>query len=249
MSEGRGKGGPTGLRHPSLGPKRERGLARAAPSPGQARVGIPLATTARRCWGKHTTVILWCFLTVGILGVPASGVPESPPGPQVQARLRKAPSGRRTAGGQGQQFSVAEGSLSAWTASSAMPPGRNKTTSRQPPLSGACRPTAPSRGGWPEPSRRGSSWPKGAAEGRAHCATAGLPGTPKQPERRAPRPTWKGQQQRGVHLPKPAELSGGRCRPVRGLLSRRLGRPPGAPRGSPLPRPPKSCCHPGGAQQ
>ena len=48
-SEGRGRGGQLASGTPASAPRGKRGLARAAPSPGQARAGVLLATTARRC--------------------------------------------------------------------------------------------------------------------------------------------------------------------------------------------------------
>ena len=129
-----------------------------------------------------------------------------------------------------------------------MLPKRSRTTSTQSPLSGASPSTAPPPGGWQGPSWQGSRSSPGAAGGRAQCAAAAPPGTPKRPGWQAPRPTWKGQQPRGVRPPKPAELSRGGSRPARGPPSKEPGRLHEAPQENPQPHPPRSCCHPGGAQ-
>ena len=120
--------------------------ARAAPSPGRVSAGAASAATSR--------------------GSPLGTVLRAPLDPQVHADPRS--SAQQTAQGRGSgcRASDARGrAFSALYASSAVPPERSKTRSRQTSMSGSSPWTALPPGGWQGPSRVRSCWPqKGGSE-------------------------------------------------------------------------------------
>ena len=163
-SGGRGDGGPSAARGSPPGRKKARGegreekgsqvvpslpvstaKARAAPSPGRVSAGVAPATASR--------------------GFPLKAVPGATPDPQVQADPGY--STQQTAQSRGlgwHALDVRGRALSALSASSAKPPERSKTKSRQTPLSGSSSSTALLPGEWQGPSRVRSHWPQKAAE-------------------------------------------------------------------------------------